>query len=109
MKVVLIPSLERKLKTKRYKSHARMIYRLIKKLRRLGKNAVKILDVEDYYLLAEMKTKRPPYRLYIIINQRNDTYYVVEWAHKEQQEKIINELKYKLSLAVKFGLDQLFS
>ena len=109
MKVILIPSFEKKLKTKKYKLHIKTIHRLIKKLRRLGKNAVKILDVEDYYLLAEMKVKRPPYRLYIIINQRSDTYYVVEWTHKEQQEKIINELKYKLSLAVKFGLDQLFS
>ena len=75
----------------------------------MGKNALKILDVEDYYLLCEMKVMRPPYRLYVIVDQKSDRYYIADWEHKENQEKVINELKRRLSLAIKFGLDEIFT
>jgi len=82
---------------------------MIEKLKKLGKNAVKILDVQDNYLLTEMKRNNPPYRLYIIIDQKNDIYYITEWEHKKEQEKIISELKQKLSLAIKTGLENVFT
>ena len=81
---------------------------MIKKLEKMGKNALKILDVEEFYLLGEMKVMRPPYRLYVIVDQKTDRYYVVEWEHKEKQKRVIGELKRKLSLATKFTLEKIF-
>jgi hypothetical protein len=76
----------------------------------MGKNALKILDVEDFYLLGEMKVKKSPYRLYVIVNQRTDTFYVVEWGeHKKKQERVINELIGKLKLAIEVGLENVFT
>jgi len=75
----------------------------------MGKNALKILEIEDYYLLCEMKVMKPPYRLYVIVDQKTNTYYIADWEHKENQEKIINELKYKLSSAVETGLEKIFT
>ncbi len=94
---------------RKYKSHVKIVLKLIEKLKRMGRNSLKILDVEDYYLLCEMKIKRPPYRLYVIVDQKNDTYYIADWEHKGMQEKVINELKTKLSSAISFGLDKIFT
>jgi len=107
-KVVLLPSFQEKLRKRKYRDHLKMIHRLIKKLEKLGKNTLKILDVQDHYLLCEMKVMKPPYRLYVIADQRNNSYYVVKWEHKKKQEKIINELKKKLSLSINFVLDKMF-
>jgi len=59
------------------------------------------LSIEDYYLLCEMKVMRPPYRLYVIVDQKNNRFHIVEWEHKEKQEKVINELRNRLVLAIK--------
>jgi hypothetical protein len=75
----------------------------------MGKNALKILDVEGHYLLCEMKVMKPPYRLYVIVNQKTNKYYIAKWEHKEKQNKVIGELKYKLSLAVEAGLENIFT
>ena len=105
--VILIPSFQ--IALNKTKSHARIILKLIQKLERMGKNTLKILDVQDQYLLCEMKVMKPPYRLYVIADQKSNKYYVVEWEHKQKQEKIIKELKNKLSLAVNFSLDKIFN
>jgi mRNA-degrading endonuclease RelE of RelBE toxin-antitoxin system len=106
--VILLPSFQKKLE-KINKAHLKIILKLIKKLERMGKNALKILDVEEYYLLCEMKVMRPPYRLYVIVNQKTNEYYIAEWEHKEKQNKVIGELKHKLSLAVEVGLEKIFT
>jgi len=108
VKVKLLPLFQDKLKKIKDKNQLEIIFKLIKKLERMGKNALKILDVEDFYLLAEMKVKRPPYRLYVIVNQSTDTFYVVEWEHKKKQERVINELIGKLKLAIEVGLENVF-
>jgi hypothetical protein len=106
---ILIPSLQKKLENVKYSNHAKIISRLIAKLEKMGKNALKILDVEDYYLLCEMKVMRPPYRLYVVVDQKHDNFYVVDWEHKGKQEKTINELKSRLSLAIEAGLNKIFT
>jgi mRNA-degrading endonuclease RelE of RelBE toxin-antitoxin system len=106
--VILIPSFRRKLEKIKDRTQLKIIERMKNKLERMGKNALNVLDVQEHYLLGEMKVMRPPYRLYIIVDQNNDMYYLVEWEHKEKQEKVINELKGRLSRAIKLGLDKIF-
>ena len=106
--VVLLPSFQKKLKEIN-KAHLKIILKLIKKLERMGKNALKILDVEEHYLLCEMKVMKPPYRLYVIVNEKANKYYIAEWEHKEKQNKVIGELKHKLSLALEAGLENVFT
>lgn len=81
---------------KKYRPHGKIILKLINKIRKLGLNALKILDVEDIYLLCEMKVNKPPYRLYVIVDQKSNRFYLVDWEHKSKQEKIIENLKKKL-------------
>ena len=109
MEIILIPSLQKKLESKKYKSHKKIISSLVKKLETMGKNSLKILDVENQYLLCEMKVKRPPYRLYVVVNQKETKFYIVDWEHKGNQEKVIKELRKKLSLAIEFSLDKIFT
>ncbi|MBI5347428.1 MAG: hypothetical protein HZB66_02365 [Candidatus Aenigmarchaeota archaeon] len=107
--VFLVPSFQRKIeKIIKNKKEKEIIYKLINKVRNLGKNALKILDVRDQYLLCEMKVKRPPYRLYVMVDQSKDIFYIVDWEHKQKQEKVINELRKKLYTALKFGMDKIF-
>lgn len=74
---------------------------MLEKLASRGKNALKILDVQDRYLLGEMRSYRPPYRLYVYVDQERDEYYAVRWEHKDRQEKVIRELKERLYKAIK--------
>jgi hypothetical protein len=46
---------------------------------------------------------------YVIVNQRTDTFYVVEWEHKKKQERVINELIGKLKLVIEVGLENIFT
>ncbi len=41
--------------------------------------------------------------------QTTNKYYIVDWEHKEKQEKVINKLKGKLSVAINVGLDKIFT
>lgn len=109
MTVILLPSLQQKLATAKFRSHRKIIDRLIEKLERMGKNALKVLDIEGLYLLCEMRVMRPPYRLYVIADQRSNKYYVAEWEHKDKQERVIAHLKGKLSSAMRFGLGETFT
>ncbi|HLC59564.1 MAG TPA: hypothetical protein VJH34_03505 [archaeon] len=107
--IVIVPSFQKKLESKKFRPHLKIIYRLINKLRQSGRNGLKILDVENNYLVCEMKVNSPPYRLYVIVDQIKDTYYVVHWEHKKRQKQIINELKVKLRIATNFVLDKIFT
>ena len=107
MDVVLLPSFEEAIITK-YRTHAERIRKMISRLRKDGKSAVKILDVEGNYVLGEMKSHRPPYRLYVVFNEKKDTCYVVDWKHKKEQENTISELKLRLSLALEYRFETVF-
>lgn len=106
--IIMLPSLQAKLKDRSYASHLPRIKKLIDKLRTMGKNALKILDFEDEFILSEMKLSKPPYRLYVIMDQKTDTFYIVDWEHKVNQVKIITELREKLAKSVTFGFDNVF-
>ncbi|MBI2084582.1 MAG: hypothetical protein HYT70_03150 [Candidatus Aenigmarchaeota archaeon] len=107
--IILLQSLQEKLKDVKYSSHLKIVSRLIKKIEEMGRDALKILDVEGHYLLCEMKVMKPPYRLYVILDQQNNKYYVADWEHKDKQEKAIEELRFKLSIAVRAGLEKIFT
>ena len=105
--IIITPLLQKKLENLS-KDHIKIIWDKIKKLKEHGLNAVKVLFILDRYLLCEIKLHRPPYRLYVIFNQEKKTFYIVDWEHKEKQEKIINKLKEKIKEAIKEGTDLLF-
>jgi hypothetical protein len=46
----------------------------------------------------------PPYRLYVIVNQEDEKFYIVRWEHKEKQQKVINQLTTKLEYAFEGGI-----
>ena len=107
--IVLIPSFEKKLKSGKFKSHEKIILSLLRKLDIMGRACLKILDVADHYLLCEMKVMKPPYRLYVLADKRNKKFYILEWSHKEKQNKTIGELRLKMFLALKSGFERTFN
>ncbi len=107
-KVVLLESLRNKLEKSKNKIFAKTIKKIKAKIERMGTNALKPLYVRDEYLLGEVKVKRPPYRLYVIVDNKEKVYYLVDWEHKEAQQKVIEELKRKISLALSVGFERVF-
>lgn len=105
--LILLPSFEKKLLTLS-KPHAERIYKMINRLRESGMSSLKILDSEENYILAEMRSFSPPYRLYVVADTASEKYYLLDWVHKEQQTKAIRALKEKLSLAINAGLENVF-
>lgn len=75
------------------KDHKQLILKDIRKLRTQRMNAIKILNVAGPYVLGEIKHKKPPYRLYVVIDQEAEICAVVEWAHKKEQREIIEKLR----------------
>ena len=107
-KVEIKPSFEKEI-YKMPKDHQRRVLKFIDKLEMMGRNALnRVLDVKGKYLLAEMKSNKPPYRLYVYFDQEINVFYIVAWEHKKQQEKIINELRSKMKDTIKFGLKSIF-
>jgi len=92
--VHVLPTEEFKRKVKRLKKdHKELILKDVRKLRTQRMNAIKILRVVGPYVLGEIKHKKPPYRLYVVIDQEADTCAVVEWAHKKEQQEVIDKLQ----------------
>ncbi|MCX8178931.1 MAG: hypothetical protein N3D75_03830 [Candidatus Aenigmarchaeota archaeon] len=108
MEIFLVESLKEKLSKPRFKPHYQTIKSLIRKLKEQGKNSLKFLDIQDQYILGEMKVKEPPYRLYVILNQKVDAYYIVDWSHKDEQARTIKSLKEKLKEAISIGIENIF-
>ena len=75
------------------KDHVSLIQKDILKLQTHKMNAVKILKVVGPYVIEEIKHRKPPYRLYVAIDQESDICAVVEWAHKKEQQEIIEKLR----------------
>jgi len=102
--VIIVPSFQKEIEKIKEKKQMELIYKAIEKIERMGKNAVKLLHVRDKYILGEIKFMSPPYRLYVIINQENEKFYIVRWEHKEKQQKVINQLMEKLEYAFESGI-----
>ena len=45
----------------------------------------------------EAKSKNPPYRLYCAHDIKENTLYIVEWAHKKKQPKLIRKIIFTFS------------
>ena len=102
--VTIIPSFQKEIGRIRDKKQVELILKSFKKIERMGMNCLKLLLVANKYALGEIKFKRPPYRLYVIVDQESEKYYLIRWDHKKDQQKVINELKYKLESAVHMGM-----
>ena len=89
--------------------HKNRIKNLIEKLEREGIHATKILSSYKDYVLCEMKSSNPPYRLYIIYDQKEKIFYILEWEHKNKQRKIIRQLIKKLSISIELGIRSIFN
>ncbi len=103
-KVIIVPSFQKEIERIKEKKQLEMIFKSIEKIERMGKNAIKLLHVRDKYILGEIKFMNPPYRLYVIVNQEDEKFYVVRWEHKEKQQKVINQLTEKLEYAFESGI-----
>ena len=90
------------------RTHKKRIKKLIEKIEEEGIHATKIIASHGDYILCEMKSKKPSYRMYIIYNQKLKTFYVMGWEHKNKQRMIINKLNKKLKDGIEFGLKSIF-
>jgi len=102
--VIVTPSFQKEIENINEKKQLELICKSIEKIERMGKNAIKLLHVRNKYILGEIKFMKPPYRLYVIFNQENETFYIVRWEHKEKQQKVINQLMVKLEYAFEGGI-----
>lgn len=102
--VIIVPSFQKEIERIKDRKQLEMIYKSIEKIERMGKNAVKLLHFRDRYILGEIKFMNPPYRLYVIIDQEGEKFYIVRWEHKEKQQKIINQLVEKLEHVFESGI-----
>lgn len=102
--VIIVPSFQKEIEGIKDRKQLELIYKSIEKIERMGKNAIKLLHVRDKYILGEIKFMSPPYRLYAIINQEDEKFYIVRWEHKEKQQKVINQLMKKLEYAFEGGI-----
>lgn len=102
--VIIVPSFQEEINKIKDKKQLELILKSVKKIESLGKNSLKVLYVRDSYLLGEIKFKRPPYRLYVIAEQESEKFYAVRWEHKKEQEKVILQLKERLSHIFEIGI-----
>ena len=91
------------------KDHKRRIKKFIEKIERKGIHATKIITSHEDYVLCEMKSKKPPYRLYIVYDQKSKVFYILRWEHKNKQKIIIDKLNQKLKGGIEFGIISIFN
>ena len=97
--VAFHPWLERQL-PKLKADHLDLILKDFEKIEEQGKNALKILHVFGKYILAEVKHHRPPYRLYVVVDQDQEIYMLVDWSHKKEQQRKIQMLSTSIEAIV---------
>ncbi len=105
--IVLLPSLERTIERINDKKQLELILKAKEKIERRGGDALKILYVRKNYAIGEVKYKSPPYRLYVIYDQNDETFYLALWAHKKLQEKIMQKMKKELEDILIYGVEHL--
>jgi len=106
IEIVILPSFEQEIEKIEF-SHKRRILTLIRKIENSGLNALKILKVRGKYLLTEAKSKQPPYRLYVFVDQEKKIFYIAKWEHKKEQRRIIRKLSKTLEKSLEQGLEQI--
>ena len=94
--IIITPSFKKELNRINDKKHLNLIYKTIEKIRKYGETILKHLYTKDNYVLYEKKFKNPPYRLYVVKDKQENTFYIVSWEHKDKQPIIINKIKEKL-------------
>ncbi len=102
--VIIVPSFQKEIEKIKEKKQLELILKSIEKIERMGKNAIKLLHVRDKFILGEIKFMNPPYRLYVIADQKDEKFYIVRWEHKVKQQKVINQLAEKLDYAFEGGI-----
>jgi mRNA-degrading endonuclease RelE of RelBE toxin-antitoxin system len=102
----LVPSFEKELR-KLDRTHRIIILNRFRKIRKSGLHALKILRVKGNYLLCEVKVKKPPYRLYVFVDQERKIFYLARWEHKNKQEKVIKSLSKRLEEAFEYGIEEM--
>lgn len=107
--IVIHPNIQNLLTNNLPRDHIELIYRDIRKIRRSGLNVLKILKVVGRYLLTEVKHHRPPYRLYVVVDQGSNIFVPVDWAHKKDQERIINRLSSEMKNIIEWAISVLSS
>lgn len=106
IEIVILPSFEQEL-VKMEKSHKKKILMFVRKIKNHGLNALKILKVRGKYLLTEAKSKNPPYRLYVFVDQEKRIFYLAKWEHKKEQGRIIKNLSRLLDKSLEHGLEEI--
>lgn len=106
--IVLTESFRKSYSKIKDKGQKKIILNFFDRLSEQGANAVKILYIIDNYILSEMKSHSPPYRLYIVLDQSEDKFYIVGWEHKDKQQHVIEKMKLKLKAAIKMGVEAVF-
>ena len=86
-----------------------MIEKGIEKVRKNGKNSLKILHVRKNWLIGEIRFIKGGYRLYFIVDQNEEKYYVVDFEHKKKQQQIIQKLKAGLQKVFDKGIENILS
>lgn len=104
---VLLPSLKREIKRINDKKQLELILKAKERITIRGKDALKILYVREEYMIGEIKHKKPPYRLYVIYDQKDEIFYLALWAHKKSQERIIQRMKTGLENALEYGIEHI--
>ena len=75
------------------KTHKQRIKKILETVEKQGLKCLKYLrNGRKGYKIYEYKLHKPPYRLYFLYDEPEDTLYVMIWAHKKYQQKIINKL-----------------
>jgi mRNA-degrading endonuclease RelE of RelBE toxin-antitoxin system len=87
------------------KAQQERILCLVKRIREQGIDAMKFLRPMGQYVIAEAKSKNPPYRLYIIMDKATNTAYLVSWVHKDKQRSEIAKLEGLFEKGFKEGLE----
>ena len=70
IEVIIVPSFQKEIESIKEKKQLELIYKSIEKIEKMGKNAIKLLQVRDKYILGEIKFMSPPYRLTLLLTRK---------------------------------------
>ncbi len=105
--IVSTPAFMRRVK-KLKKDHKNRIKKFIEKIEKEGLHTLKILTTQNDYILGEIKSSKPPYRLYVVYDQKTKIFYALLWESKNKQKKIIRKLTKQLKMGVDIGINYIF-
>ena len=77
--------------------HKKRVKKILDDVKANGVSNLKYLLTLGEFKIYEAKVARPPYRLYFAYDVEEDKLYVIEWAHKKRQPKLIKKIKFVFS------------